>query len=277
MSKEHRFFDAQTTTTRVTRDFIVILLGEGVDLDTELHVTNLLTQVGGTYRVAWTSPYFDAGSFRAGLELLDPEGEIWEEDSLRGGADDGSAAREVQLACARCGGRVSTAVPDAETEALVAGFTMARHCDTCKATTGWVFCAEGPAAEAPAGPATTSQASSIGHDNGGAVAAGKPAGPFKENREKGRAPIKLGIKITRNRFGYTNYDVCETINVSRTGAYFATRQAYDPGEIIDVILPYHPDSLQIPVKARVIRQDPGEAAYQKRVAIHLLAGTPMGR
>ena len=49
MSQEHRFFDIQTITTRVTRDFIVVLLGEAVELDAELHVTNLQTQIETSY------------------------------------------------------------------------------------------------------------------------------------------------------------------------------------------------------------------------------------
>src|SRR5579872_7310019 len=138
MSQEHRFFDDQATTTRVTQEFIVILLGERVDLDAELHITNMRNQVGGTYRVAWTSPY-EEGSFRVGLELLDPEGEIWEGDALLGDQDNGDGIANVMLECRRCHGTVSTEVPEAETAALIEGFTMARHCDTCKATTAWEF------------------------------------------------------------------------------------------------------------------------------------------
>jgi hypothetical protein len=266
MSQEQRFFDVQTITTRITHDFVVILLGEQVDLDVELHITNLQTEVGGTFRVAWTSPYADDGSFRAGLELLDPEGEIWAVDSLPDGAPDGDAGPTVVLQCARCAGKVSTEVPEAEGAALGAGFTIARHCDTCKATTGWVFHVESPVAADAASEATRMAYQSD-------PAAPRPAAPLKENREKGRAPIRMGIKIIRTKYGTPSHDVGETLNVSRTGAYFTTKHSYEPGEIVDVILPYHPEGMPIPVKAKVIRQDESPGSYQKRVAIHLLTGT----
>jgi len=264
MSQAHRFFDVQTFTSRVTEDYIVVLLGESVELDAELHVTNLRSQIGGTYRTAWTSPYFDEGTYRVGLELLDPEGEIWGVEELPGAAEDAGPLPPTLLACRRCSGKVSAEVPEAEPGALIAGFLISRHCDTCKATTAWAFCAE----EAPSPPAE-SEATEVAHE---AAPAPRPTGPTRENREKGRAPIKLGIKITRSKYGMATHDVGETINVSRSGAYFATSHSYEPGEIVEVILPYQPDGLQIPVKARVIRQDDVPGTYQKRVAIHLLVG-----
>ena len=270
MSQEQRFFDVQTFTTRVTGEFIVVLLGEQVELETELHVTNMRNQVGGTFRVAWTSFYIDAGTYRVGLELLDPEGEIWDEDSLLGGEGNVESLPPVQLACRRCSGSISIEVPEAEPAALAEGFLISRHCDTCKATTVWAF---GPAA---AEPAAAPQEPILIVDEPGAPGL-RPAVPLKENREKGRAPIKLGIKITRSKYGLATHDIGETINVSRSGAYFATSHSYEPGEIVDVILPYHPEGLQIPVKARVIRQDETPGTYKKRVAIHLLSGPTAAR
>ena len=82
------------------------------------------------------------------------------------------------------------------------------------------------------------------------------AGEFlKDQRLKGRAPIHLAIKIIRTKYGMPTFDICETINVSRTGVYFTTEQGYEVGETVEVILPYHPDSVAIPVQARVVRQD----------------------
>ena len=267
MSQQQRYFDIQTITTRVTPDFIVVLIGEAVELDSELHVTNLGTQIGGTYRVAWTSPYLEEGSYRAGLELLDPDGEIWEPGALFGPAEGSEgAAPTACLECRRCATRISTEVLEAEPAALAEGFTLSRHCDSCKATTAWAFCAEKPPAAE-----TQSESTDIASQ---APADAAPGGGRRENREKGRAPIKMGIKISRTKWGTPSHDLCETINVSRTGAYFGTHKYYELGEIVDVILPYHPDSVQIPVKARVMRVDEVPGTYDKRVAIHLLSGKP---
>ena len=140
MSHEERFFDEQTSTTRVTQDFIVIRLREQVDLDSELHIANMRTQIGGTYRVAWINTRAEQDLYSVGLELLDPEGEIWEPDSIPEVPETEDAAPVVLLECQRCHQRVSTPLPEAETTSLGEGFTIARPCDTCKATTELGLC-----------------------------------------------------------------------------------------------------------------------------------------
>ena len=268
MSHEHRFFDELASTTRLTQEFIVIHLHDQVDLDSELHITNMRTQIGGTYRVAWIYTRAEQDFHSVGLELLDPEGEIWEPDSIPDGPETEDAAPVVQLECQRCHQRVSTQVPEADTESLSEGFSIARPCDTCKATTGWAYAIEKPpAAEAPHQEETASAGASTR----------KSAETIKEQRQKGRAPIKLAIKIIRNKYGSVVFDIGETINVSRTGVYFATEQSYEVGGTVKVIMPYHPDSVAIPVQARVVRQDEPPGTYQKRVAIHLTSGATMVR
>ena len=254
LSHEERFFDEQTSTTRLTRDFIVVRLSKRVDLEIEVHVANMRTSIGGIYRVAWINTRPEQGLYSVGLELLDSEGEIWEPDSIHDGLDAGDAAPAVLLECQRCYQRVSTPIPEAETTSLSEGFTIARPCDTCKATTGWVYVVEKPVAGARA-PADGS-----GHQS---------AESLKDHRQKGRAPIHLPIKIIRANYGRPSFDICETINVSRTGVYFTTTQGYVVGETLEVILPYHPDSLAIPIQARVVRQDERPGTYVKHVAIQL--------
>lgn len=265
LSQEQRFFDEQTTTSRVTREFIVVRLHERVDLDAELHVTNMRTQVGGTYRVAWTGWRPETPLYSAGLELLDPEGEIWEDNAIVEAPEIDDAPPVVRLECQRCCSRISISVPEADYAAVGEGFSISRHCDGCKATTGWVFytgsadTAEAPPEESP----VAGTASLPGFQRNL---------PTTEKREKGRAPIKLGIKIIRSKYGTASHDVGETINISRTGAYFTTNQAYEPGEIVSVVLPYQPGAMEIPVRARVIRNEEVPGVYQRRVAIHLLTG-----
>jgi hypothetical protein len=268
MSHEQRFFDELASTTRLTQEFIVIRLHDQVDLDSELHITNMRTQIGGTFRVAWIYTRAEEDLHSVGLELLDPEGEIWGPDSIPDGQETEDAAPVALLECQRCHLRVSTSVPEADTESLNEGFTIARPCDTCKATTGWAYAIEKPHAE-EASPHEETASSD--------AAVRRPAESVKEQRLKGRAPIKLPIKIIRSRYGSTVFDIGETINVSRTGVYFATAQSYDVGGTVKVIMPYHPDSMAIPVQARVVRQDEPPGIYQKRVAIHLTSGATTER
>jgi len=276
LSRAQRYFDERTLTTRLTLDFIVVRLRDEVDLDSELHVMNIRTQVGGTYRVAWINTRPKLNFYSVGLELLDPEGEIWEPDTIPGVVESGDAAPIALLECLRCHDRVSTPVPEAETSSLRKGFTIARHCDVCRATTIWVYCvdetieaelvrqAETPHQQAPALAAQVSEPADPSKP--------KPAERSKDHRQKGRAPIQLAIKIIRSKYGQQLFDICETINVSRTGVYFATGQNYEPGEILEVIVPYHPDSVAIPVQARVVRRYEHPGTHQMRVAIQFTPG-----
>jgi hypothetical protein len=271
MSHEERYFDEQASTTRLTRDFIVIRLRERVDLDSELHIANMRTQIGGTYRVAWINTRAELGVYSVGLELLEPEGEIWEANSIPEVPETGDAAPVVQLACERCHQKVATPLPEAENTSLGEGFSITRPCETCKATTCWVYTDETTfAAEATPQEETTPGAEATARTD---ASAPKPAGALNEQRLKGRAPIRLAVKIIRTKYGRPTVDISETVNVSRSGIYFITNQGYEVGETLEVILPYRPDSVDIPVPARVVRHDECPGTHKKCVAIQLISGT----
>jgi Tfp pilus assembly protein PilZ len=263
MSRDHRYLDELVSTTRLTPDFIVIRLHGQVDPDSEVHITNMHTMVGGTYRVAWINTHAKEGLHAVGLELVDPEGEIWEPDTIPVRTETADPAPVALLECQRCLKKISTPVPEAETESLSEGFSIARHCDFCKATTVWTYTIEKPHPVQPP----------VHMDSGSAHAAVHRAiQAAKDHRLKGRAPIHLPIKTIRDKYGSFISDIGETINVSRTGVYFATDQSYEVGADVNVIMPYHPNSVAIPVKARVVRQDEPREAKKKRVAVHLISG-----
>jgi hypothetical protein len=257
MSHEHRFFDELASTTRLTPEFIVIRLRDKVDPDSELHVTNMHNQVGGTFRVAWINMRAEEGLHAVGLELLDPEGEIWEQGSIPYGSESANEPPVALLECQRCHQKVSTPLPEAEVGSLGEGFTIARHCDPCRATTTWTFVIPAAPAKVEAEPEAA------------LVSATGKRQIQKEQRLKGRAPLRMPIKTIRHRYGAMVFDVAETINVSRTGVYFATDQSYEVGGEVKIILPYHPNGMAIAVPARVVRQDEPTGVNHKRVAIHL--------
>lgn len=268
LSREERYFDEQTSTTRVTQDFIVIRLPKQVDLENEIHVTNLQTQVGGIYRVCWINNQPVGDLYSVGLELLEPEGDIWEPGSISKSLESGDSAPVVLLECQRCSHQIHAAVPEADDGSLHDGFTIARPCERCKATTGWAYVFEKPVTADMPSPGEERVPGHEGTPN----APPSAPDPGRDQRQKGRAPIHLTIKIIRTKYGLPTYDVCQTINVSRTGVYFITEQGYEVGENLKVIVPYHPDSLAIPVPARVVRQDERPGSYEKGVAIHLNPG-----
>jgi len=104
-------------------------------------------------------------------------------------------------------------------------------------------------------------------DEGGETRAKKP----KQNdlREKGRAPIKMQIKVTRRVYGTPIEDICETENVSRNGACFVSLQNYDVGENVEVIIPYKEGDVAIAAPARVVRMENLKGTQRRAVAIEI--------
>lgn len=265
MSTQNKFFDEEAETNFVSEHSVMTRLRNLVELETEVHVTNLKNNVGGTFRVTWVNTRVQDGFHAVGLEVLEPEGDLWEIHFQPAQPEDNGMTAQAWLACQRCHQKLLTAVPEAEYEFLCDGFLVARPCDRCKATTSWEFTgAEEPAVPAPepvqAGPETPDAPTE-------AVKT-----PREDLRVKGRAPIQMQIKVIRQKYGTILEDVCQTENVSRTGAYFVSSQNYDKGELVKVILPYKEGDLAIPVPARVVRQDQPKGSFYHAVAIHLEAG-----
>ncbi|MBZ5544388.1 MAG: PilZ domain-containing protein [Acidobacteriia bacterium] len=253
MSAANKFFEEKTLTLVLGERLLITRLENRVELEAELHVTNLMNQVGGAFRVVWINSEAREGGHDAGLELLEAEGNLWgmEFPAVEGEADAGTA--QAWLQCQRCHEGRLTSVPEAEDEFIRDGFLISRPCEHCRATTTWGF--------TPAEEAAESSRGAVGQE------AGEKSG--RDQRRKGRAPINLQIRVTREKYGTVLEDVCETINVSRNGVYFLSTRNYDVGELVEVVVPYKEGDVTIPVSARVVRQDePGDSFYHA-VAVKL--------
>lgn len=244
MSTRHKFFDEASETLYVGKSSLITRIQDFVDLETELHVVNLNNNLGGTYRVTWINLEGQEGWHDLGLELIEAELDLWEIAVPSGDEAPDAPFPHAWLQCQRCHGGKLTPVPEAEVEFISDGFVISRPCDTCKATTPWGFT---PAAES--------------------TASGGEGG--KNMRGMGRAPLNMKVKVLRGSFGSALEDLCETINISRTGACFLTRKGYKIGEQIKVILPYKEGDVAIPVPARVVRLEKTKDGSFNSVAIQL--------
>ena len=242
MSTRQKFFDEASETRYVGKSSLITRIQNFVDLETELHVVNLNNNLGGTYRVTWINLEGQEGWHDLGLELIESEGNIWGIAVPSGDEAPVAPFPHAWLQCQRCHGGKLTPVPEAEDEFISDGFVISRPCDTCKATTPWGF----TPAETPA------------RADGG-----------KELRGTGRAPLNMQVKVLRGSYGSALEDLCETLNVSRTGACFLTRKGYKIGEQVKVILPYKEGDVAIPVPARVVRLDKTKDGSFNSVAIQL--------
>jgi len=262
MSSQNKFFDEQTATEWVGGKNVVCRLRSLVDLDTEIHLTNLQTKEGENFRVIWVNTQEANGFHQTGLELVNPEGRPWGMSFPTHASGEISAAPQAWLECQRCHQRLLTPVLEAQEEFLRKGFQVRKDCELCRATTPWAFISApqmgAPASEAePESAARTPKAPS---------AAGQKLG--EDERYKGRAPLEMTIKVTRKEYGECVEDICQTVNVSRTGAYFLSSQNYEAGDLVEVVMNYKEGSLAIPLTARVVRQDQPKGTFLKGVAIH---------
>ncbi len=269
LTRRLRYFDEETFVLRLKRGSIVIRLGQRLDLNSELQVTDMRTSRGGAYRVVWMSPCTQEGMSFLGLELLDPKADIWRPGSVADTAANEHAAPAALLECRQCSQRISTPQSEVDPEYITEGFTITHQCDTCNAETGWTYCGEASlAVEAPpleqaappleATPATEATAES-------------PARRFAERRQIARMRLGLPIKVIRAKVGQPVYELCVTANVSRSGISFTAEQDYEPGEIVQIILPYHADSMAAPLPATVLREEASEGTQQKRVAVQFIS------
>ncbi|MFB3921615.1 MAG: PilZ domain-containing protein [Terriglobia bacterium] len=243
MSTRNKFFDEATETSYVGISSLITRIQNFVDLETELHIVNLNNNLSGTYRVMWFNVEGREGWHDLGLEQIEAEVNMWE--SVLAASEAGDAPLpHAWLQCQRCHGGKLTPVHEAEQEFIYDGFVISRPCDACKATTPWGF--------------TPAEESKPANGEGG-----------KEARGSGRAPLNMKIKVTRGSYGSMLEDLCETLNVSRTGACFLTRKGYKVGEQVKVIIPYKEGDVAIPVSARVVRLGKTEDGAFNSVAIQL--------
>lgn len=255
LSSDNKFFDEPGETCLVSRGLLVTRLQNLVDLETELYVINSDNNVGGLFRVLWVNTQPQEERHDVGLELIQADDDPWGISFPAEQEESAEPAAETWLACQRCHQRLLTPVPEATAEFFYEGFRISRTCDHCRATTPWEFA---PAETPEAGP-TAAEAAGVGRI--------RMKKPHIESRTKGRAPIETDIKVIRAREGTILEDICKTVNVSRHGAYFLTKEAYAVGERVSVVLHYKEGDVSIPVPAYVVRVEPPKDGVHNAVAI----------
>ena len=263
-----RYFDEETFVLRLKRGSIVIRLGQRLDLNSELQVTDVRTHRGGAYRVAWMSPCAQEGMSFLGLELLDPKADIWRPGAPSETAEKENTVPAALLECQQCAQRISTPLSEVDSQYITEGFTIIHQCDTCNAETGWTYCGETPMAANPlpleqAAPPLEATPAAEGPLE-------SPTRRFAERRQIARTRLGLPIKVIRSKIGQPVYELCVTVNVSRSGISFTASQDYEPGETVQIILPYHADSMAAPLPATVVREEANEGTQKKRVAVRFI-------
>jgi PilZ domain-containing protein len=272
MSNQNKFFDEAAETILISKNGFMTRLRARVDLDSEVHVTNLKNQSSGTFRAAWISDTSADGFHSVGLELIEAEEGLWGVHFPAAELAQDEVAAEVWLSCRRCGQKLLTSVPEADVGDLTKGSLIARICEKCKVTTTWEIATEGAAQPATEAGVPRNAEPSPEASPSGAADSGKAS--TKDLRKNGRVPMKMRVKVTRHKFGIEMEDICETVNVSRHGVYFLTAQYYEIGETVEVVLPYKKGDLAMHVPGRVVRTDTPQDSPLLAVAVHLQQERP---
>jgi len=251
MSVENKFFDEETETKWVSNRILMTRIRNRVNLEADVQVTNLENKVEGLFRVIWMNNPNQDQFHDVGLELMEPERDLWEiEFPAAQPGQDGEGAR-VWLECQLCHQTILGSVPEAEDEYLSEGFLLARSCERCKATTPWDLTSDPQSTAAPKAAAEAAKKKNL-----------------EAMRAKGRAPIKMKIKVTRDMLGAVLDDIGDTVNVSASGVCFVSSQLYEVGSTVKVILPYNPGEMGLPISALVVRRSKGAESSSHLVALH---------
>ena len=254
MTPQNKFFDEQAETVWVGPEAIVIRLRSLLELETEVHLMSLKTNLGATFRTIWLNTQTINGFRAIGLELVEAEGDLWAAGLPAPPPVAEEVITQTWLECQRCHQKDEIPLPEVPGEFISEGLVIGRNCGKCRATTPWGHTQ--PDAPAEASPAQQ-------------PASGAGAKHEAEQRSKGRATIRMPIKVIKRYYGYELEDVGETINISRTGVYFRTKKTYEKGENVQVVLPYNEGDIAIRVFAKVVRQDQLVGTWERGVALYL--------
>ena len=178
----------------------------------------------------------DCEGYYYGIELLDPDMDIWgiEFPSL---AESDMAVARVLLECLRCQRQEVTHLDVFAIEVLLAQERLSRRCRRCNDTTLWRRAA--PRAGEEALPDVRLPADQQV----------QPPRRTRNDRRHVRVHLKIDVCIRHPRHGE---EVTVTENVSAGGFRFKSTKQYLEGSVIDVALPYSPAGANIFTSARVV-------------------------
>lgn len=234
-SVDNKFFSVTTDAHVLGSRSLLLLLTNQVELGSEIFVTILSKSSSGTFRVIWMNTSWPEQFYPYGVEAVKFEGEIWFGYTP-------APPVGAWLRCRQCSQSEQISLPDVDPSFLTKGFLISRFCEKCGITTLW----EGE------------------------------EWPAVERRRAKRPPIKFKIKLTRlvSKFHSSKgtislEDIGVTINISREGAYFRSKEDYRVGQELMVVFPYVEEQENIEVPAKVVRVDEVKDSPFRHVAIHL--------
>jgi hypothetical protein len=177
------------------------------------------------------------GDFLYGIELVDPEIDLWgvEFPSI---AESKEAVARMLLECSHCRRREVVYLNEMELRAFESNRGIARQCRSCGVPSIWV--------QAPHEDPKKIARSAKGRRDAEAAA---DQGEEKRQRQRVRLKTRLTACVRQKDFD-DELAVCE--DISPEGVCFRSKRRYDTGTQVEIAVPYSPDSGNIFLPSRVV-------------------------
>lgn len=227
-------------TVVVSRHGAKVMLRCRLDVDQRISIRCAATGAEAEARVVGEAGQSADGALCYGIEFAQDQRGFWGIEFPSADEAEGAVGR-VLLACAECHTRELVYLNEIEADVLDASASLSRRCGKCAALTLWQGTyAQAGGKQTEAGPRPAAPSPS-------------PANLGADQRRYTRLDLQVTVCVRHARYGE---EVAKTINVSRGGFRFRSRNRYREGAMIEAALPYSSGGANIFAPGKIVYAAP---------------------
>jgi len=237
-----REFKVPATTLLINRTGAVIVVDKDLAPEQTIHLRRKAPSEAhrqGDVRVVGQFGRQKEG-FLYGIEIVDPEIDLWGVEFPTMPESTEAVARML-LECSYCGSREVVYLNEMELHGFEANRGTARHCKTCRVPSIWT--------QAPHEDAKKIDRQQARRRRAASSEDALPEGGERRSLERTRLKTRLTACIRQNGAD-DELAVCE--DISPVGMCFRSKRRYEGESLVEVAVPYSPDSANIFLPAQVI-------------------------
>ncbi len=232
-------FTEATKTLLINRSGAVILSPRELTPNQQLHVRRRAPSEAHRHARVRVVGQFgqQKEGFLYGVEIMDPDADLWGVEFPALGEPAETVARML-LQCTYCRGREVVYLNEMELRGFETNRGIARHCNKCGVPSIWIQAPHEDEQKLAARASRTREPQ-----------AATP--PETEQRQRQRIRLKTRLTACIRQTGADDeLAVCE--DISPIGMCFRSKRRYEADALIDVAVPYSPDTANIFLPARVV-------------------------
>jgi PilZ domain len=235
-------FKSPAKTLIINRHGGVIVLERELKPDQQIHIQRIAASAGG--RAADVRVVGEFGKQRDGylygVEILDSKVDLWGIE-FPAAVESGDAVARMLLECCYCHSQEVMYLTELELRAFESNRGVAHHCRTCGVPSIWTQAQQ----EDDKKISARSRARRAASEAAPAVSA------EEEKRQRQRLRLKTRLTACIRQSGTDDeLAVCE--DISPVGICFRSKRRYGGGTLVDVAVPYSPDTANIFLPARIV-------------------------